>query len=170
VLQSARRKNEFNLTGSLHTMQMGFPIQSVCVLCFSLRQGLATKPRQAFSHMHFAGILWHCLVRTACLAVSVLAALAKLLYRVAARNTSNHNVILLSSSKHNVFQKSLKVGCSCCAWGTQACMQQCMPYLISALSTGKARGTQASKVVLCAMEDELASCCWCNMWPMSWLS
>jgi len=45
-------------------------------------------------------------------------------------------------------------------------MQQCMPYLISAVSIELARGTQAGKVVLCAMEDKLPPCCSCSMWPM----
>ena len=49
-------------------------------------------------------------------------------------------------------------------------MQQCMPYLDSALRTEAARRTQAGKVMLCAWEDELAPCCWCNMCRLSWLS
>ena len=47
---------------------------------------------------------------------------------------------------------------------TQACVQLCMPYLIS---VGKGKGTQASKAVLCAPEDELHPCCWCNTQPIS---
>jgi len=75
------------------------------------------------------------------------------------------------SSPKNTISKTRSISAAAALLGaTQACMQQCMPNLSSVLRTGTARGTQAGKVVLCAMEDELAPCCWCSMWPLSWLS